>query len=248
MELEEIPSKLVINWDQTGINYVPSDSYTMEKEGTKRVPIIAADDKRQITAIFAGTLTGNFDWYITCSDNHWSYESTMISYLHNILFLYIDCTREELKVGPNFPAVVIFDNFKAQRTEKVLKLLEEHNVRVVMVLANCTDPLQPLDISVNKSIKVFLRQEFQNWYSDCLCAQLQGGESNPEPIDLKLSSIKPLGAQWMIKAHDYVKSHPEIVVNRFRGSGIKAHGSESRGQEEAGLCNEPVSYLQVAPL
>ena len=25
------------------------------------------------------------------------------------------------------------------------------------------------------------------------------------------------------------------------------HGSESRGQEEAGLCNEPVSYLQVAP-
>lgn len=34
VELEEIPSKLVINWDQAGINYVPSDSYTMEKEGT----------------------------------------------------------------------------------------------------------------------------------------------------------------------------------------------------------------------
>ena len=29
---------------------------------------------------------------------------------------------------------------------------------------------------------------------------------------------------------------------------IKTHGSESRGQEEAGLCDEPVSYLQVAPL
>lgn len=56
----------------------------------------------------------------------------MISYLHNILFPYIDCTREELKLGPNFPAVVIFDNFKAQRTEKVLKLLEEDNIRVVM--------------------------------------------------------------------------------------------------------------------
>ena len=55
----EIPSELVINWDQTGINYVPSDSYTMEKEGTKRVPIIA-DDKHQITAVFAGTLTGSF--------------------------------------------------------------------------------------------------------------------------------------------------------------------------------------------
>ena len=29
---------------------------------------------------------------------------------------------------------------------------------------------------------------------------------------------------------------------------IKTHGSESQGQEEAGLRNEPVSYLQVAPL
>ena len=29
---------------------------------------------------------------------------------------------------------------------------------------------------------------------------------------------------------------------------IKTHGSESRGQEEASLRDEPVSYLQVAPL
>ena len=68
-----------------------------------------------------------------------------------------------------------------------------------MVPAICTDWFQPLDISVNKSIKVILHQEFQNWYSDRLCAQLQGRESNPEPIDLKLSSVKPLGAQWWLK-------------------------------------------------
>ena len=30
--------------------------------------------------------------------------------------------------------------------------------------------------------------------------------------------------------------------------GIKTHGSESRGQEEAGLRDERVSYLQVTPL
>jgi len=126
VELEKISSELVINWDQTGINHVPSDSYT--KEGTKRVPIIAADDKDQITAVFAGTLTGNFlppqliykgttkcclptvefpsDRHITCSDNHWSNESTMISHLQNILFPFIDCKREELKLGLNYPALV----------------------------------------------------------------------------------------------------------------------------------------------
>ena len=94
-----------------------------------------------------------------------------------------------------------------------------YHVRVVIMMpANCTDRLQPLDISANKSIKAFLHQEFQNWYSDRLCAQLQGGESNPEPIDLKLSSVKTLGAQWMNIAHDHVKSHPEIIiVNGFKG-------------------------------
>jgi len=32
--LKEIPPDLVINWYQTGINYLPVLSWTMEKEGT----------------------------------------------------------------------------------------------------------------------------------------------------------------------------------------------------------------------
>ena len=29
---------------------------------------------------------------------------------------------------------------------------------------------------------------------------------------------------------------------------IKTHGSESQGQEEAGLCDKQVSYLHITPL
>ena len=32
----------------------------MEKEGSKRVEIVGVDDKRQITAVFAGSLAGDF--------------------------------------------------------------------------------------------------------------------------------------------------------------------------------------------
>ena len=62
VEMDEIPPALVINLDQTGIHYVPAGSWTMEKEGAKKVEIVAADDKRQIhvTAVFAGTLSGDF--------------------------------------------------------------------------------------------------------------------------------------------------------------------------------------------
>ena len=66
VELDEIPPQLIINWDQTAIYYVPIRSWTMELEGAKRVEIAGKDDKRQITAVFAGSMAGDFylfSWY-----------------------------------------------------------------------------------------------------------------------------------------------------------------------------------------
>jgi len=60
VSFEEIPPDLVINWDQTGINYVPVGSWTMEKEGTRRVELAGKDDKRQLTAVFGGSMAGDF--------------------------------------------------------------------------------------------------------------------------------------------------------------------------------------------
>lgn len=60
VEMEEIPHDLIINWDQTGIRYIPVGSWTMEKEEAKRVETTGVDDKRQITTVFAGSLTGDF--------------------------------------------------------------------------------------------------------------------------------------------------------------------------------------------
>ena len=58
--MDEIPLDLVINFDQTSINYIPVSSWTMEVEGAKRVEVAGKDDKRQITAVFAGSMTGDF--------------------------------------------------------------------------------------------------------------------------------------------------------------------------------------------
>ena len=44
--MEEVPSDLIINWDQTSVHYIPISQWTMEKQGTKHVKIVAADDKK----------------------------------------------------------------------------------------------------------------------------------------------------------------------------------------------------------
>ena len=119
VEMEEIPAELILNWDQTGIKIVPSATWTMDRQGAKRVDVCGATDKRLITAIFCGSLMGDFlpvqviykgkttrchpayefppDWDITHSPKHWSNEATMIQYVENIIIPYIEKTRESFE-------------------------------------------------------------------------------------------------------------------------------------------------------
>ena len=51
VNMDEIPAELVINFDQTALNYVPASHWIMEQEGSKRVEIIAKDNLQQILQV-----------------------------------------------------------------------------------------------------------------------------------------------------------------------------------------------------
>lgn len=55
--MNDIPDELVINWDQTALPLVPTGEWTMHRAGEKMIPIAKSDDKRQITAVFAASMT-----------------------------------------------------------------------------------------------------------------------------------------------------------------------------------------------
>ena len=146
--------------------------------------IVATDDKRQITEVFGCSMAGDFlpiqmiykgttqrcvpsnidfpkDWDISYSANHWSNESTMIAYVNNVIVPYVFKKRKELCLNPKYPALVIFDYFKGQCMPSIFKILEDNNIFYVLVPPNCTDRLQPLDLSVNKPAKDFMKRKFQ---------------------------------------------------------------------------------------
>ena len=59
VEKNSIPQDLIVNWDQTGSKLVPVSEWTMEKEGTKQVPVVGKDDKREVTILLSIAATGD---------------------------------------------------------------------------------------------------------------------------------------------------------------------------------------------
>ena len=100
LQEHKIPDCLIINWDQTGSNFVPVSEWTMDAEGSKQVAISHMDDKRQMTVLLSCTKSGNLlppqliyqgktdnchpqfnfpaDWDITHTESHWSTSDSMI--------------------------------------------------------------------------------------------------------------------------------------------------------------------------
>lgn len=41
-----------------------------------------------------------------------------------------------------------------------------------------------------------------------------------EPVDMKLSIVKPIAGKWMIDLYNYLVANPQIIKNGFKHIGI----------------------------
>lgn len=237
-----IPDQMIINWDQSGISVVPTSEWTLEEEGATQVGVVGLEDKRQITALFASTMSGdllppqliyegktslshpkfNFppEWNISHTPSHWSNSQSMIEYVEKVIIPYVEKMRQELLLPLDQEALVIFDVFKAHRNEQLYDLLKRNKIEFVFVPANCTSMLQPLDAdgSVNGAFKIALRQKFIDWYSDKVAAALR--ENAKPDINLRLSVLKPLHANWFLSAFEEIAQNREVIRNGWKKTGI----------------------------
>ena len=76
------------------------------------------------------------------------------------------------------------DNFKGQVTSSVVSLLTDNNILVCYIPPNTTDKLQPMDLTVNKPAKDFLKQKFQEWYPDQILKQLDSSPTTNKEVQL----------------------------------------------------------------
>ena len=137
-------------------------------------------------------------WDIWHSDNHWSNEGTMERFIKKIVIPFIEHKREALKLGVKHPAMAMFDGFKGQTTDNIRSLLAANNIVVIQLPPNCTDKLQPLDLSVNKPVKDGMKAKFQQWYADEVKKQLQTTPVKEIKVNVNLAVVKNPSASWLI--------------------------------------------------
>ena len=249
------PDELIINWDQTGVDVVPANKWTMHGRGEKQIPIKGIDDKRQYTVLLACTLSGDFlppqilyqgkteqchprnapfpdDWDIWHSESHWSTSDTMLRYLDNVIKPYVDKTRVRLGLDASVKPILIFDVFRAHRTDDVrAKIAEDLGAAFVYVPAACTDALQPLDATVNSAYKKEINAQFNTWYSSLVAQGIEDGKdlsAIAKSIDLRTTAIKPHHARWLVRTHSIVSSNTEIIKKGFEMTGISKAVAEAR--------------------
>ena len=114
-----------------------------------------------------------------------------IGLIDSVINPYLVKKRKELGLPLSQKALLIWDVFRGQKTQKVCSKLSSLNIEVISVPANMTHFFQPLDVTVNGRVKKFCKNKFAMWYSGEVQKQVYSGINFDDvDVDLKLSVRK----------------------------------------------------------
>ena len=243
MEMHSVHPSLVINLDQTGVKLVPSSTWTYEKCNSSSVAVVGAEDKRQITACIASSLTGEllplqliFEGkterslpertaasiaslcHLTFSDNHWSSQKTMQQYVSEIIMPYAEACIRKHRLHADAHVILVLDVWSVHKSEEFRLFLRTHHPRIhlVFVPANCTSKLQVADVALQRPFKHAITRRFNEWAVRQIQEQIHADNVIGLAALLKMSIIKPLALQWCIDSWTVLKERRELITDAWQ--------------------------------
>ena len=112
------------------------------------------------------------------------------------------------------------DTSKGQDNDILKKFCSENSCEIVILPHNLTNKFQPLALTINKATKIFIQNQYNDWFSNQVAHQLK---SVKYPINIKiskLSDLKSLHAGWIVNLHNHMQGEWETIVKGFSEAGI----------------------------
>ncbi|CAI7888197.1 unnamed protein product [Closterium sp. NIES-54] len=175
-----IDNRYIINADQTPLWLEMLATTTVEQTGVKSVPIRSAGyQKERVTVMLACTATGEKlkpwvffkrktlpkgdfpnDVVVGCQANGWMEATGVIQWLDEGVVPFL-----KPKFGvQSRSAMLVLESYRGHLTKEVKARFAALNIVPAVIPAGCTADVQPLDVSVNKSFKASVRQQYQSWF------------------------------------------------------------------------------------
>jgi len=242
MEMHDVHPSLVINLDQTGVKLVPSSAWTYEKRNSSSVAVIGAEDKRQITACLASALNGELLplqlifqgkterslpdrtaasiaslCHLTCSENHWSSQTTMKQYISEIIMPYAETCVRKHRLHADAHIILVLDAWAVHKSEEFRLFLRTQHPRIhlVFVPANCTSKLQVAGVALQRPFKHSISRRFNEWAVGQIKEQIQAGSVVGLTELLKMGIIKPLVLQWCVGSWSVLKERRDLITGAW---------------------------------
>ena len=162
---------------------------------------------------------------LSYNSKHWCNEDEMINLLESVVDPYFCQLKEEFGLQNDQNALILWDAFKAQSTDKVTKDLESLNIVQVMVPKNMTHLLQPLDLTTNASVKKVEKKCFSEYFTNAITKEILRDpkrDVTTTEVDLRLSILKPEHAKVMRKVYEFLQSEKgcDVIKAGWRAAGI----------------------------
>ena len=182
--LHHYRADMVVNMDQTALYHGMSRRRTLNQRGAHTVRVLEnpaasvrstavlavtlSGEKLKPMVVFKGRPSGRIARGIATrrqplpttleyavQDNSWADGRVMMEWVDK-------CLTPHLR-DRNNRALIILDTYSAHLTERFRSALSALNCDIVYIPGGLTPMLQPLDISVNKPIKDYIRDSYSRW-------------------------------------------------------------------------------------
>jgi len=104
-------------------------------------------------------------------------------------------------------SLLVLDAFRCHRSPALLRLLkEDYKTTLAIIPGGLTSVLQPLDVSINKPMKVLLQRRWNQWYSE-------GDHSFTTTGRMRKPELEEI-CKWIVEA--WQQLDPNIIVKAFK--------------------------------
>ena len=157
---------------------------------------------------------------LSFNEKHCSNEIEIIRLIDDILLPYIGKVKKEHNLPDDQNSFLIWDAFRAQSTATVMEKLSSHGIQTVMVPANRTHSLQPLDLTTNASFKRLEKRSFSEYFSPSIMVELEADPSRDVTtirVVLRFSALKSIHENLMKEIYEHFKADKGKALSKQGG-------------------------------